>query len=329
MSMIRIGFIGTGGFTRHHVEILQEIENVKVVGFVGSSQEKAEDFAERYYQTTGYQDLETMIAHEQLDAVYICVPPMAHENYEEMLIEHRIPFLVEKPLGVDLDKVRQVRRKVIENNHLTAVGYHFRYADTVMRFQKMLEEADVGTILGKWMGSMPGAYWWKNQEQSGGQFNEQTTHIVDLIRFLFGEVKSVYAQETNAVTAKQDSSVTVADVGLFTLTLENGLLVQIANTSVLPGGTGDVGITAYTDQGIIEWQMGHIEKKTPEKLEKYITRQNPYKRENEAFLHAVKTGDRSKILSNYEDGWHSFKVALAAQKSVREKRLVNLDEWDE
>ncbi|MGP4039326.1 Gfo/Idh/MocA family protein [Gracilibacillus sp. D59] len=326
--MIRVGFIGTGGFTKHHVEILQEIENVKVVGFVGSSQEKAEHFAEKYYETTGYQNLETMLAHEQLDAVYICVPPMAHENYEEILMEHDIPFLVEKPLGVDENKVRQVRQKVIEKNHLTAVGYHFRYADTVKRFQEMLEEADIGAVMAKWMGSMPGVYWWKNQEQSGGQFNEQTTHLVDLIRFLFGEVKSVYAQESNVVTAKKDASITVADVGLFTLTLENGLLVQISNTSVLPGGTGEVGIKAYTDQGILDWQMGHIESKTPAKSEKYIARQNPYKKENEAFLHAVKTGDRSKILSSYEDGWHSFKIALAAQKSIREKRVVNLSELD-
>ncbi|MGN8646000.1 Gfo/Idh/MocA family protein [Gracilibacillus sp. HCP3S3_G5_1] len=327
--MIRVGFIGTGGFTRHHVEILQEMEDVKVVGFVGSSQEKAEQFAARYNETKGYRNLETMIAHEQLDAVYICVPPMAHENYEDKLIEHNIPFFVEKPLGVDQEKVRQVREKVMKTNHLTAVGYHFRYADTVKRFREMLEGSATGTVLGKWMGSMPGVYWWKRQDQSGGQFNEQTTHIVNLVRFLFGEIQSVYAQESNAITANKDASITVADVGLFTLTLENGLLVQITNTSVLPDGLGDIGISAYTDQGMIEWQMGHIEKQTVAKTEKYIARQNPYKRENEAFLHAVKTGDRSQILSDYEDGWRSFQVALAAQKSIREKRVVNLGEWDE
>ncbi|WP_066188607.1 MULTISPECIES: Gfo/Idh/MocA family protein [Gracilibacillus] len=327
--MIRVGFVGTGGFTRHHISFLKEFENVKVVGFVGSSEEKAANFAARYDDTTGYATLESMIAQEQLDAVYICVPPMGHENYEELLIDHGIPFLVEKPLGVEEAQVRKVRDRVKETNHLTSVGYHFRYMDTIQLFRDMLPGVQVGTVTGKWMGSMPDVYWWKNQAQSGGQFNEQTTHIVDLIRFLFGEVKSIYAQEANAVTKEKDASVTVADVGLFTLTMENGVIVQISNTAVLPDGVGEVGVKAYTDQGIIDWQTGHLEKRTSNKLEKYLTKQNPYRRESEAFLHAVATGDRSKILSSYEDGWHSFAVALAARKSLLEKRAIELAEWHE
>ncbi|GAE92114.1 myo-inositol 2-dehydrogenase [Gracilibacillus boraciitolerans JCM 21714] len=235
--MIRVGFIGTGGFTCHHVNILNELENIEVVGFVGSSHEKAETFAQGYPGTSGYSSLENMIANEQLDAVYICVPPMGHENYEELLIEHNIPFLVEKPLGIEEAKVRHIKHKVKETNHLTSVGYHFRYADIIDIFKDHLKNQETGIVLGKWMGSMPGGvYWWRNQKQSGGQFNEQTTHIIDLIRYLFGEVKSVYAQEVNAITSKKDSSVTVADVGLFMLTLESGLLVQVSNTAVLPGG---------------------------------------------------------------------------------------------
>ncbi|SHM70841.1 Gfo/Idh/MocA family protein [Gracilibacillus kekensis] len=324
--MVNVGFIGTGGFTKHHVNILNELNNLQVVGFVGSSQEKAEAFAQDYPGTKGYDSLEAMIKHEQLDAVYICVPPMGHDNYEATLIEHNIPFLVEKPLGVKEEKVRETKQKVLENNHLTSVGYHFRYADIIATFKELLRDQKVGAVSGKWMGSMPGVYWWKNQEQSGGQFNEQTTHIVDLIRYLFGEIQSVYAQEVNAVTAEADSSVTVADVGLFILTLENGLIVQVSNTSVMPDGLGDVGIQVHTDTSMIEWRMGHLEMKKVDKVERFNAKENPYLNESKAFIHAVETGDRSKILSDYEDGWRSFKVALAAEKSIAEKRVININE---
>ncbi|UOQ50002.1 Gfo/Idh/MocA family oxidoreductase [Gracilibacillus caseinilyticus] len=324
--MLRIGFIGTGGFTNHHVQVLQGIENVEVAGFVGSSLEKAEQFAAQYTGAVGYSQLETMLEQEQLDAVYICVPPMAHKNYEALLIDYGIPFLVEKPLGIDVQQVRKVKEKVEQHQHLTAVGYHLRYSDTIARVQELLKNAETAMAAGKWMGSMPGVYWWRNQEQSGGQFNEQTTHITDLIRYLFGEVKAVYAQETNQCTNKKDPTVTVADVGLFTLTMESGMLVQIMNTSALPNGTGDVGIEIYTDQGIIDWKLGHVNWKFPGKQERYDQLQNPYKRETEAFLHAVATGDRSKILSTYEDSWYTFKVTAAAEKSLEEKRVVDVNE---
>src|SRR5699024_4466584 len=170
-----------------------------------------------------------MLAAEHLDAVYICVPPMAHKNYEELLIQHEIPFLVEKPLGVKESEVRHIKEKVEKNNHLTSVGYHFRYADNVQQLQQKLVDVKTGMVTGKWMGSMPGAYWWKNQAQSGGQFNEQTTHMVDLIRFLFGEVASVYAQESKMV--KEDPSVTVADAGTLEIKLKKGLTEQISNTA--------------------------------------------------------------------------------------------------
>ncbi len=97
---INIGFIGTGGFTRHHVQILSSFDHVNVVGFVGSSQEKAEKFAEEFSGTNGYASLEEMMAKEKLDAVYICVPPMGHESYEKTLIENQIPFFCRKTFRI-------------------------------------------------------------------------------------------------------------------------------------------------------------------------------------------------------------------------------------
>ncbi|WP_235182600.1 hypothetical protein [Gracilibacillus boraciitolerans] len=78
-----------------------------------------------------------------------------------------------------------------------------------------------------------------------------------------------------------------------------------------------------------EWQPGQLEMKTPNKVERFLAKHNPYKKEAEAFFHAVETGDRSKILSDYEEAWHSFKVALAAEKSISEKRLVDMNEISE
>lgn len=327
--MLKIGFIGTGGFTRHHLSVLEHFKEVQVVGFVGSSKEKAEKFAYNYQGANGYSSLEKMIASEKIDAVIICVPPMAHRNYEEILIQHQIPFLVEKPLGVEEAAVRQVKRQVEKHDHLTSVGYHFRYADSVRKLQEKLKEMNIGLVSGKWMGSMPEVYWWKKQDQSGGQFNEQTTHIVDLVRFLFGEVTAVYAQEDNRIKQNLDPEVTVADAGVFILTLENGLNVQISNTSVLPDGADEVGITVYSDEGIIQWNPDYLHIRTPVKEESIPLEKNPYMTELEAFLHAVRTGDRSPIASSYPDAWKSFKVALAAQRSIQDKRKVYLDEIED
>ncbi|SER27907.1 Predicted dehydrogenase [Gracilibacillus ureilyticus] len=325
---VKVGLIGTGWFTKHHLHILSQLEEVEVVGFVGSSKEKAEKLAADNPGTKGFGSLEEMIANDRPDAVYICVPPMSHGHYEKLLIEENIPFLIEKPLGTDLAVVREINELVERKNHLTSVGYHFRYSDVVEKWKRYNEKVKTGMVTAGWMGSMPSVYWWRDQSLSGGQFNEQTTHLVDLIRFIYGEVNSVYAQEARNVKAKTDASITVADVGSFTVTMENGIIVQIANTSILPDGTGDVGIKAFTDKGILTWQMQSFEVAGAEKKEWFKAKNNPYLEESKAFIHAVRSDDRKGIMSPYQDAYQSFKVAMAAQKSIREGKVIGLNDLE-
>jgi hypothetical protein len=58
--------------------------------------------------------------------------------------------------------------------------------------------------------------------------------------------------------------------------------------------------------------------------EEYFSRDNPYLRESEAFLTAIRTGDRSLIRSDYSDGVRTLAVTLAADESGRSGRVSSL-----
>lgn len=106
--------------------------------------------------------------------------------------------------------------------------------------------------------------------------------------------------------------------------LRNGVVANIANTCILPESEGKSGITLFTDQGMFEW--------SPEKLEvtmkglktEYVGTMNPYQTESEAFIHAVRTGDASGILSDYEDSFKTHQVTSAALKSATEGSPIKL-----
>ena len=114
--------------------------------------------------------------------------------------------------------------------------------------------------------------------------------------------------------------VTVDDVANVTLKLESGAIASIANTCLLPDGEGGAGLQFYTDAGVWDW--------TPDRLLlpsaashpmaglEVSAGQNPYERENEAFIHALRTGDRSRILSDYADACRTQAITVAAQESV-------------
>lgn len=172
-------------------------------------------------------------------------------------------------------------------------------------------------VLGKWMGEMPMVSWWRDQEKSGGQFIEQTTHIVDLLRYVCGEVEEVYAMYGNQVQHNKHDNVTVPDIGTVSLRLQNGVVANLSNTCILPSGMGDVGLKFYTDKGMLDWQGDKLEIDQEGIKTMYKDTDNPYVRENEAFIHAVRTGDTSQIRSDYSDAYLTHEVTYAALEYAR------------
>ncbi|NIK78632.1 putative dehydrogenase [Paenibacillus castaneae] len=320
---LQIGIIGTGWFGMMHAEKLSKIEGVQVAAFVATSQQKADSAASQFAGARGYDSIHNMLDDRKLDAVYICVPPFAHGEAENALIERSIPFLVEKPIGVNEQEPYAILKKIEAKELITSVGYHFRYMDGTDRARELLRERTVGMALGYWMGSMPGVSWWRRMEGSGGQFVEQTTHIVDLLRYTVGEVSEVYAAYGDRIMSSIEEGVSVPDVGTVTLKLASGAVATISNTCAISAGDRS-GLHIYTNKGVLELGHGGLVDVEAGGRTDYANRSNPYELENDAFLHAVRTGDKSKIRSTYEDAWLTHLVTLAANESARTGLPVKL-----
>ena len=99
--MIRVGFIGTGKFARQHAEVLCEL-GVKPVACYGTNPEKTAAFSADF-NCRSYSDPASLISSDVIDVLYIVVPPFAHDGKIELMAAARkIPFLCEKPVGLDL-----------------------------------------------------------------------------------------------------------------------------------------------------------------------------------------------------------------------------------
>ncbi|RKY60938.1 MAG: gfo/Idh/MocA family oxidoreductase, partial [Candidatus Latescibacterota bacterium] len=175
---VRVGFIGVGGIARHHLGKLAGMEDVEFVAFCDVDEERAK-WAASQYGGKAYTDYKEMYEREDLDAVFICLPPFAHTDQELLAAERGIALFVEKPLGLSAEKAEEVASVVRERGVISSVGYHFRYMEATDRAREFMEGREVGFALGYWIGGMPGVSWWRRMEGSGGQVVEQTTHIFD------------------------------------------------------------------------------------------------------------------------------------------------------
>lgn len=183
---IKIGFIGCGGIAKAHMIHLSKMEGVKFVGMCDLEENLAKECA-TIYGGNVYNDFKKMLDNEEIDACYICVPPFAHTGQEEECIERNIPFFVEKPIHLDLEKAREIAEKIKEKNLITSVGYVLRYYDIVEQLKEEIKKEKIGLVRGKYYGEVPASgkkRWIIRKEMSGGQLIEQATHTIDLIRYL-------------------------------------------------------------------------------------------------------------------------------------------------
>lgn len=321
---IHIGIIGTGSFARLHASIVNEMEDVVIRGVCGRSLEKAKQIAKDYPQAKAYNELTKMLDNEQIDAAYICVPPFAHGEIEELLVERGIPFFVEKPLSTNIEIPTTILNKIKEKQLLTSVGYHFRYLHGTRKAKELLQDCTIGMAIGYWMGTMPEVSWWRKNETSGGQFVEQTTHIVDLVRYVLGEVEEVRADFAKRLQPAK-AEINVSDVGTVTLKMSSGAIVTIHNTCILPIDYQN-GLDVYTDRGVLRLNQQGLQEVNQDEIRDYSNDPSvsPYEKESQAFIHAVRTSDSSQILSTYEDAWKTQQIAIAANQSAELGHSIKL-----
>jgi len=318
---VKIGFIGCGGIANSHMRSLAQIKDAQMVAFCDLNKERAEAAAKKFGGEV-YTNYRTMYQREDLDAVYICIPPFAHTDQEIRAAQQGIHLFVEKPVAGSLKKAKQIEAAIKKSRIISSVGYHFRYMNTTQKAKQILSNKKIGMVLGYWMGGLPGVYWWRRKELSGGQMVEQTTHIFDLARYFAGDVKKVHAAYASRLL-KRVPKLNIPDLGTTILEFENGAIGTITSTCSLSQGY-KVGLAVTAKDLVLEIMAGEL-KVIGARRRKPISgdgKQNL--RENRAFVKAVKTGERSGILSPYSDGVKTLVVTLAANEAARTGKAVRV-----
>lgn len=322
-NSLKIGFIGSGGLARHHMaQVAQLGAHVTAIADVNRA---AAEAAATDHPAAVYDDARVMLRQEALDAVYIAVPPFAHGDLELAVCEAGLPFFVEKPVAKDMATARKIEAAVAGAGLLTCVGYQLRYTATAQRLQRILADRRVGMGVGRyWCGftqTMTGG-WLIQRDLSGGQMVEQTTHLLDMIRFLAGDVTEVFGHEAKMLKGGGDCP----DVNVALLKLASGGAVTVTSSwgAGDPGDWGDTNqLQLFWDGCRADWSPGSLAL-SPDGCGTDEA-DAPAARDIDAvFLDAVRSGDGSSILSPYADAVKSLAISLAIDQSAESGQPVTL-----
>ena len=332
MKKVRLGLIGCGGRMGAHMNSFEQMPDaVEIVAVADPVEERRLAAAKRFGCTRIYRDHKELYANESketLDAVVIAIEPTAHDYVEEAAIDLDLPFLVEKPMAMDLEQARAIARRVEEKKLITCVGFQDRYLD---RMEMVKEEVDKapkgGLVYGAWVGGIPGVWWWQKKSTCGGQLVEQNIHLLDGLRWLYGEPLSVYATCSTGMIKAGENGVSpeydTDDHSTAVIRFENNVTATLVSGCYSKSVRPNCGIVVTLPDMVLDYRLrNNLIIRTKGETRDIARAVDQTYLLDKAFVEAIATGDSSGIRSPYSDALKSLELGFAANESMENGQVI-------
>jgi predicted dehydrogenase len=321
---VRLGIVGVGSMGSAHVRGLSAISNARLAAVCDWNADLAGSTAEPLGAAV-YTDAAKMTAEAEIEALYVCVPPHTHHDIEIRAAERGLHLFVEKPVNLYMADALRARDAIQRAGVMTQTGYQLRYLPHFRQLHDLLSTREVGTASVCRWGGAPAKDWWRRYDQGGGQLVEMTTHQVDLLRWVMGEVEAVSASYSFDRLFKGEAGLTVPDSQTVLLQFASGAAATLSTSC--GAGKGWFGSMDFVIRDAKVSVKGESVTVEPDGVATVPPPQAETMTADQAFVRAVATGDRSLLLSPFEDGLKTAAVTLAANRSAEEGgQLVQLKE---
>lgn len=266
--MKTIALVGCGRISDRHLKVIDQIQDLKLVGVCDVDLPKAEAAASAW-NVPAWVDALAMVKALGPDIVSVLTDSGSHPVVGSLLAPHVSVVVVEKPMALTLEdadhlietcEIHGTRLFVVKQNRFNEAIQLLRQAVEKDRFGKMV----LGTVRIRWARSQ--AYYdqdaWRGTWKSdGGVFTNQASHHIDLLQWLLGPVESV-----KSYIATRLVDIEAEDTGVAVLRFKSGALGVIeATTATRPkdlegsisilGEKGSVVVGGFSVNRMVTWNF--------------------------------------------------------------------------
>ena len=234
MRSVRFGIVGAGLIGRRHAKAIAQAEGAELTALADPDPRAAGVASD--LDVPLFSTLEEMIQSGLCDGVFLCTPTAMHGDGGMACIAAGMPVLVEKPIDSDVLAARRLVEAAEAAGVPLLTGHHRRHNPLIAAAKAEIDRGALGRIVSAhamfWL-MKPDDYFdvpWRRQKGAGPVLTN-LAHDLDLMRYLVGEVASVYALSSNAVRGNP-----VEESCVVTFDFSNGALgtANVSDTIVAP-----------------------------------------------------------------------------------------------
>lgn len=221
MATLRGALIGCGFFAVNQMHGWRDIDGAAIVAICDRDPERLKIVGDQFGIERRYSDAAAMFAGETLDFVDIATTVGSHRPLVEMAAANRVPVICQKPFAPTLADARAMVKACMDAGVPLMVHENFRWQSPIQAVRAVLDSGEIGTpFFGRI--SFRSAYdVFSGQPYlaTGKRFiiEDLGIHILDIARFLLGDVSSLTAR-----TMRVNPAIAGEDVATILMDHENG-----------------------------------------------------------------------------------------------------------
>ena len=323
---------GFGSIGRRHLRNLLALGQEDIVLYRSHRSTLDDDEIARFPVET---DLQKALAHKP-DGVIISNPTALHLDVAIPAARAGCHILMEKPISHTLDDIPVLEKALKEGGGKMLVGFQFRFHPGLRQAKQLLDDGAIGDLISvrsHWGEYLPDWHPWEDYRQSyagrkdlGGGVVRTLCHPLDYLRWLVGELESVWALTGNL----GGLGINVEDVCEIGLQFDRGVLgsvhldfcqrpprhtlEMIGNQGTITWDNADGGVRLYRAE-TAAWEDFPV----PDGFD----RNDLFLAETRNFINMI-AGSEEPVCS-FEDGKRAMDVVLAVCQSSRYHQWVELD----
>lgn len=253
-----IGFavVGYGHIGKRHANMINGIDGCQLVAICDILPSGEMDLG----PNTGipyFTDLDEMLkAQPDIEVVCICTPNGLHAPQSVKALQARKHVVVEKPMGIGKEACEEVIHQALMVSRHVFVVMQNRYSPPSQWIKEVVDKnllGDIRQVLVNCLWNRSDSYYenpWKGtQDLDGGTLYTQFSHFVDIMYWLFGDIKNIDARFDNHA---HQQSIEFEDSGIVSFDFVKGGSGAIFYTTAVPLQNMESSMTIIGSKGSVK-----------------------------------------------------------------------------
>jgi len=230
---LRVGVVG-GGIGRWHIEGWKKLEGqAEVLAICEIDAAKGKEVADLYAVPSVVSSLDDLLRRDDIDVIDLCTPPFLHFEQIQAVLKAGKHVVCEKPLVASLADVDALAVAEKTSGKRLMPIFQYRFGHGLQKLKYLIElglagEAFLATAETAWRRrasyyDVPWRGKWKTE--LGGAVLGHAIHNHDIISYVLGPAKSIYARAVTRV-----NKIEVEDCATASMEMQNGALVSLSVT---------------------------------------------------------------------------------------------------